>query len=263
MIGGRRCSPWLLQGGVDGGGEFFVGGVEGAVETAAGGFGVAAAVELAADFVDVDVAFAAQTSADSAVGHFGEEGDDFDGGDDEGHVDEVFGLAGGGGGFGEVGFAEEHGGELVPGGAAGPAEAGEGALHEGEFGAGFVLHEAFVEGGGVDEGGEGGGHFVGARGDGVEAEPAGVADEAGEEGEGEGFGHGELGEGGELPEEFGAGGGGVVGVEELGWADGVAGEVVVDGEDFIVVGFEEGLGGFELGVGAGVDEEDGVEVVGG
>ena len=103
----------MFEGVADGGADFGEGGVEGAVGAEAGGFGVAAAAELFADLVDVDVAFGAEGTADAAVGHFGEECDDFDGLDGEGHVDEVFRLAGGGAGFGEVGLFEGHAGEAV------------------------------------------------------------------------------------------------------------------------------------------------------
>ena len=205
---------------------------DGAVEAAAGGFGVAAAGELAADLVDVDFAFAAETSADLPSGVSVRSAT----------TSTVLTTNGRSTRYSVWLWAAavsrksdcrrimqaKRSSQLhwMP---------ARGTLHGTDFGFGFHLLEEGIEPGVVDEGGEVGGHEVGAGLDGIEAEPSGVGDEAGHEGEGEFLVDGDGGLAGEVPQDFDAGGGGGVGINV--GAEVVAAEVVVEDDDFFAFGF--------------------------
>ena len=77
---------------------------------------MATAAELFGEAGDVDLAFAAQADADGAVvERFSDEDGNFDSGNLEGNVDEVFGVGDVGAGLLEIFLADRHNGQAAIG----------------------------------------------------------------------------------------------------------------------------------------------------
>ena len=229
------------------------------IELCAGGAGVTAAPEAAGEGVDIDgirSGLGAEADAGPTVGLFDEEGDDLDGADHLGDVDEAFGFVGLRAGFGEVGGAEGHDGGVA---AVDNVHGVEGADEQAELFDAFTLIESSVEVGVVDafaEESRGEFHGLGA---GVgESEPAGVGGDAHVEGVADGLVEGAVHDVDEFGDDLASGGGARIDV--LGCADVVAVQVVIDDDGSDVSRGEPGVPRLELGPSAGVDDDDAVGV---